>query len=100
MRSDRCAFTGDLGGNPLGKFADASIVDKQWIFRLAKGIDESRRDDTSVCINDFCCLSAIKFADGNDAIALHSDICCEPWSAATIQNVAVLDENVECWALR
>jgi hypothetical protein len=56
-------------------------------------VDDSGSDHQAICIQDLT-RASIHFSDLDDTAAADGDIAVEAWQAGTVNNIAVLDNQV------
>src|SRR5690242_8130904 len=94
LRSDGAAFARYLGGDPLRKLAEGTIVEEKGRLGLAEHVNEARSDDSPLGIDFTFRVRIAQIADGGDVVALDGDVGGIPRIACAIQDVTVANDEV------
>ena len=92
------SLTENLGGDTLSDLADrAAVADGERGLRLALHVDEARRDDETGRIDGLLSARAVERVrrrDCDDAVAFDRYVAEEPWVAGSVDDSAILDDEI------
>src|SRR6202030_3265360 len=101
LRRNRSSLTGDLRRDSLRELAQRAIVDQQGPFRLPQHIDETGRNNQSLCIYYPLSARTVYLSERCNTISANSQIAGDPWISRAIDNPSVPDHHVVvCRAFR